>query len=325
MDQKVEIKLCMILKFSILSKLSKLTYMHNLKTNFDKILVITKSTLSHLLLPDGNFQSYRHTPKMSYIEVVTSAITAESLGIDSENLLFSKLKKEFTSDFLTLTDRSNYNRRRKRLQDYVAWVTEPVAGIITPDNKQFIVDSIPIPICQNPRISRSKICRDDPDILPQRGYHASHKTHYFGFKMQLVLSKTGVPVSLGLTPANIHDVRYLQDLDKNKLHDSELIADKEYLSAGYQASLFQEDRIRLITPLRANMKRRESPWNPAYRYTSKRIETLFSQLCDQLFLKRNYAKTLDGLFARMCTKISSVAVLQYINFLNNKPIRGYVD
>lgn len=310
----------MILKFSTLRKYSTLTYMHNLKTNFDKILGITKSTLSHLLLPDGNFRVYRHAPKMTDIEVVTLALTAESLGIDSENLLFFKLKKEFSADFPRLTDRSNYNRRRKRLQDYIAWVAEPVAAIISPGNKQFILDSIPVPICQNPRISRSRICRDDPDMLPQRGYHASHKIHYFGFKMQLVLSKEGVPVSLGLTPANVHDVHYLQHLDSDKLRDAELIADKGYLSAGYQTSLFEQDRITLITPLRANMTRRKTLWNPAYRYTRKRIETLFSQLCDQLFLKRNYAKTLDGLFARMCTKISSVAVLQYINFLNNKPI-----
>ncbi len=320
MDGNKEIKLCMILIFSILKKLSTLTYMHNLKTNFDKILDIAKSTLSDLSLPEGNFEPYRNKPKMTDIEVVALAITAESLGIDSENLLFSKLRKEYLADFPRLTDRSNYNRRRKRLQDYIAWVAQPVADIIAPGNKQFILDSVPVPICQNPRIYRSSICRDDPEMLPQRGYHASHKMHYYGFKMQLVVSQVGVPVSIGLTPANIHDVHYLDHLDRNQLHDCELIADKGYLSAGHQASLFEQDRIRLITPLRVNMKRRESLWNPAYRYTRKRIETLFSQLCDQLFLKRNYAKTLDGLFARMCTKISSVAVLQYINFLNNKPI-----
>lgn len=37
-------------------------------------------------------------------------------------------------------------------------------------------------------------------------------------------------------------------------------------------------------------------------------------------LKRNYAKTFDGLFTRLCAKISAVAVLQYTNFLNNRNI-----
>ncbi len=34
---------------------------------------------------------------------------------------------------------------------------------------------------------------------------------------------------------------------------------------------------------------------------------------------RNYAKMTDGLFARIIGKIRALAVLQYINFINNKP------
>lgn len=244
MDGNKEIKSCVILIFR---KLSTLTYMHNLKTNFDKILDIAKSTLSDLLLPKGNFQPYRNKHKITDIDVVALVITAESLGIDSENLLFSKLRKEYLADFPRLTDWSNYNRHLKQLQDCIAWVAQPVADIIATGYKQFIMDSVPIPICQNPRIYRSSICRDDPDMLPQRGYYASHKMHYYGFKMQLVVSRAGVPVSIGMTPANIHDVHYLGHLDRNHLHDYELIADKGYLSAGHQAFLFEQDRIRLIT------------------------------------------------------------------------------
>jgi len=42
---------------------------------------------------------------------------------------------------------------------------------------------------------------------------------------------------------------------------------------------------------------------------------------DQLMLKRNYAKTKAGLAIRLlCKIITSVTMLQYINFLKNKPI-----
>ena len=50
------------------------------------------------------------------------------------------------------------------------------------------------------------------------------------------------------------------------------------------------------------------------------IETLFSQLCDQHMLKRNYAKTKTGIAIRLLCKITSVTMLQYINYLNNKPL-----
>ena len=53
---------------------------------------------------------------------------------------------------------------------------------------------------------------------------------------------------------------------------------------------------------------------------NKRIETLFSQLCDQFMIIRNYAKDTDGLFARIIGKISALTILQYINYKNEKPI-----
>ena len=52
----------------------------------------------------------------------------------------------------------------------------------------------------------------------------------------------------------------------------------------------------------------------------KRIETNFSQLCDQFLFIRNYAKNVTGLFTRIIGKISAFTVLQYINKNNNKPI-----
>ena len=66
--------------------------MHNLKSNYDKFLPIIKESLKDNMLPDGNFQLYRHKSKLSDIEVVTLEVLAETLGVDSKNHLFSKLK-----------------------------------------------------------------------------------------------------------------------------------------------------------------------------------------------------------------------------------------
>lgn len=53
---------------------------------------------------------------------------------------------------------------------------------------------------------------------------------------------------------------------------------------------------------------------PSFCQSEKRIETLFSQLCDQFMIIRNYAKDTDGLFARIIGKISALTILQYINY-----------
>ena len=54
--------------------------------------------------------------------------------------------------------------------------------------------------------------------------------------------------------------------------------------------------------------------------TRKRIETIFSQLTDLLLVIRNNAKTTIVLFARIIGKISALTILQYVNFINDKPI-----
>ncbi len=104
-----------------------------------------------------------------------------------------------------------------------------------------------------------------------------------------------------------------------QLSNCELIGDKGNLSLGYQTTLFDEAKLKLISPMRSNMITVISSWNQGYRYTRKRIETLFSQLGDQMKLTRNYAKSLDGLFARIMYKLSAVAGLQLINSSNGKP------
>ncbi|MFV0310371.1 MAG: transposase, partial [Dysgonomonas sp.] len=67
----------------------------------------------------------------------------------------------------------------------------------------------------------------------------------------------------------------------------------------------------------------QKDWKPIFApfaKARKRIETIFSQLCDQFMIVRNYAKQTDGIFARIIGKISALTILQYINKMNNKPI-----
>jgi hypothetical protein len=294
--------------------------MHNLKTNFDKISQICKTHLNDYIIDNDNFYRYSNMPKMSDIQIVALAITAESLSIDSENLLFSKLKKEYSSDFPNLINRCNFNRRRKKLMPYIATVNQNIANSIEPNKDCYILDSMPIPICKNIRIKASKICKDHESVLPTTTYHASHKIYYFGFKLQLIITKKGVPHTAALTTASLHDSQYLSCFEDIQISDCELIADMGYLSEPHQLNLFDNYKIKIITPIRANMDQTLSQWNKKRRYQRKRIETLNSQLDDQMMIHRNYAKTLTGLLTRITTKVAAVAVLQMVNYQNKKPL-----
>ena len=124
---------------------------------------------------------------------------------------------------------------------------------------------------------------------------------------------------MDMSRASIHDVYFLSDINNSHLNNCTLIGDKGYISKEQQTDLFTTSNIILETPKRNNQLIKE-PFAPAYKRSRKRIETLFSQLCDQFMLKRNYAKTNLGLSVRILCKITAVTFLQYINYLNNKPL-----
>ena len=293
--------------------------MHNLRSNFDKFFDLTKSIFRDRVNSSGNLRFYSNKPKMSDCEIIALSLTSESLGIDSENYLWSKLKCDHSSDFPNLIDRTNFNRRRKKLYPYIELLNQTVANEMNLDEDFYLVDSIPVPICKLAREKQVKICKEQFETAPDKGYSAVNKAYYFGYKLHLVTSVRGIFHSMDLTKASVHDVHFLPQLKYTGLNNCTLIADKGYLSSEYQLDLFTSNQIMQQTPTRANQKNHQ-PVEPIYSRVRKRIETLFAQLCDQFMLKRNYAKSVMGLSVRLLTKITGVTLLQYFNLQNNKPL-----
>lgn len=312
----------MLLIFNILAENKRqfiILPMHNLKTNFDKFFGITKSFFATRINDFDNFTEYPRKPKMSDCQIIALVLTSESIGIDSENYLFGKLKSDHSGDFPNLIDRSNFNRRRKRLFPLLANLNKGLADILNEGENAYLVDSIPVPVCQIAREKRSKICKENFETAPDKGYSAVSKSYYYGYKLHLVTSVRGVFSSMDMSKASVHDVHYLSDIKHSGIGNCTLIGDKGYLSKEHQVDLFSSCNIRLETPKRSNQKNQE-PFDYIFKKSRKRIETIFSQLCDQFMLKRNYAKTNIGVSVRILAKITAVTTLQYINHTSHKPL-----
>ncbi|WP_422653653.1 IS982 family transposase [Flavobacterium sp.] len=293
--------------------------MHNLKSNYDKFFHLIEKNFSTMFVTPGNFKFYPNAPKMSDASLIALTLSAEATGIDSENYFWHKLKSEHQQDFPTLIERSRFNRRRKILAPFIQLINERLAALMNEGENFFLVDSIPIPVCQKARASRSKICKEQFETSPDMGFSAVSDSYYYGYKLHLVTSIKGIFQSMDMTKASMHDVKYLSDIKYSSLNNCTLIADKGYLSAEYQADLFSCCNIRLKTPQRTNQKNFR-PFPAVFKRCRKRIETLFSQLCDQMMLKRNYAKSFVGAAIRILSKITAVTFLQFLNFINHKPL-----
>ncbi|PKQ43990.1 IS982 family transposase [Confluentibacter flavum] len=276
--------------------------MNNLNANYERILEVLQKISKEQLL---DYQ--RRRPKLSDLELICLSLTAEFMGIDSENDLFRKLPVIIASKI----DRSVYNRRRRKLVGYMDDIRLRLASHFNEFEDYFIVDSMPLEVCKLSRSSRSRVCKEDAYAFPDKGYCASQGSNYYGYKLHAVCSIKGVFQSVDLSPASVHDVNYLKDI-KAQMGDCTLIGDRGYLSAEIQLNLFETCNIKLNTPMRSNQKDyKKQPY--IFRKKRKRIETLFSQLCDQFMIRRNYAKSFRGFKTRILSKIAALTTIQYIN------------
>ena len=111
-----------------------------------------------------------------------------------------------------------------------------------------------------------------------------------------------------LTKASIHDIHFLNEVKRSGIADCDLNADKGYVSEPIQQDLFTTRQIKLFTPVKSGQHDKERiPF--IFMKSRKRIEPIFSQLCDQLMLKRNYAKSTKGLSVCILCKITAATML----------------
>ena len=293
-------------------------HMHNIKANFDKFYQIITLQLKDYIFDEGNFKFYPKKPKMNDCEILSLALCSEAMSIDSENYFWGKVKSNI-SDFPNLIDRSNYNRRRRKLISYLNTLTTLISDKLNENEDVFIVDSMPLPVCNIARAGRSQVLKEHFDSSPDRGYSAITKTYFYGYKLHLITSLKGVYKSIDITKASVHDIHYLSDIKLSKLNNCTLLGDKGYLSSECKIDLFYTARIELITPKRANQLD-FSKYPHVFSKSRKRIETQFSQLTDQFLIKRNYAKSFLGFCTRIWSKIGAFTVLQFLNHSNNKEL-----
>lgn len=286
-------------------------------SNFEASYKIVLNELQKISSSE-NFYYKPIKPKLSDLELISLIILAEYKSIDSEHQLFRDLKDTSLENKI---ERSVYNRRKRKLFPFIEEIRMKMVQKFNEFENYFIVDSMPLEVCKISRSSRSKICKEQEYALPDKGFCASQNMPFYGYKLHAICSIEGVFQSFDLSAASVHDIHYLKEI-KTQISDCVLIGDKGYLSQIVQLDLFNQANIRLETPKRVNQKDYKPQFYPFKKYR-KRIETLFSQLCDQFMIRRNYAKTFEGFKTRILAKIKTLTTIQYLNkFVFNRSINN---
>ena len=76
---------------------------------------------------------------------------------------------------LLLVDRSNFNKRSRRLHLFIHEMTRFISGELNKSEDIFLMDSIPVPICKIAREKRCKFGNDFFETNTDKGYSAISK------------------------------------------------------------------------------------------------------------------------------------------------------
>ena len=208
--------------------------------------------------------------------------------------------------------KSRFNRRLHRLKDTVAtvfdflgqlWKTLEADGI-------YVIDSFPVSVCDNIRIRRAKLYRDET----YRGYQASKRRYFYGLKIHLMVTSAGQPVECVLTPGSVSDVQVLKNYAYDLSPGSVVYADKAYNDYEIEDLLAEVEGIRLLPIRKKNSKR---PLSASTRFSQsyhrKRVETAGSQLMG-LFPKSLHAVSASGFELKVALFVLAYSFDCYFKF-----------
>ena len=192
--------------------------------------------------------------------------------------------------------KSRFNRRLHAI-DSCLWrqLFELLAEVFKHNNADgsYVVDSLPIAVCDNIRIKRCRIYPLKEHGRMFRGYIASKRRYFYGLRVHLVVSEAGEPVEFSLAPASEADIAVFKEFSLELPEGSIICADKGYTDYDYE-DLLEEVGLHLKAQRKKNSKRPMPAWEeflgkPIRQY----IETVFSKL-SAMFSRKIHAVTPRG-------------------------------
>ncbi len=280
------------------------TYSTTVPVTFEDFLLTVYVVLDDLYRcfapPEVSGRRHASDAKLSDSEIITIAICGELVGVDSERAWYSFMKRNYRHLFPNFCSRSRFNRTRRALLRTTELLRQKLLCVFPALGNDFcIVDSFPLPVC---KFGRARYCHAFRGHGADYGKCPSKKETYFGYKVHALTTLEGYVCAFEITPASTDDREGLRDLVHGR-SGLVVLGDKGYVGETLAQDM-ERQGVRLLALKRSNSR---SNWTkPARQLIFKlrrRIETVFSQLSEQLNAERVFAKSFQGLCTRLTNKI----------------------
>ena len=259
-------------------------------------------------------------PRFSDAELITLAVLQAVLGYHDEARFIRYAHVHLGDLFPYLPQRPAYNKRLRRSTTMLASVMRDLATRCAAwFDDLWLIDSTPVECGR----SRETVKRSDLAGHAGYGYCASHSRYFWGFRLHLVATPAGLPITYALTSPKDDErqvARDLFDTDTELLADRRgqiLMADKGYRSAEFDAAMAAHGAT-VIRPTFVN-----DPARPGQRFLKpfrQIIESINQTLKFQLDLERHAARSLAGVAARVLQRLLALTAIVWHNERHNQPV-----
>jgi IS5 family transposase len=253
-------------------------------------------------------------PLISDAELVALAVAQAAIGISSDRQFLGLIGRLLPGWFPHLPDQSQYNRRLRALVGLISVVQQQLARLLDSGGVR-LGDGTLIAVAGYPGCAE----RSEFAGFARYGYAKSQHRYVYGVRLVLLTDARGLPLGHTVVPANEKEYEPLADL-LTGTPAAVVVADKGLWGRDYHARLTANGTT-LLTPDKtrtaANLGRER-----ALASTRLVIESVFSNLKQQMRLEHHLARTPAGLAVRIAQRILALTLGMLLNTLSGRPARA---
>jgi hypothetical protein len=259
-------------------------------------------------------------PRLSDAELVTLVVLQALLGFTSEARWLRYAHTQLRGMFPYLATQSGYNKRVRAAAGILRAVLAHLVGCCSRSTDDvWVVDSTPVECGR----SRETAKRSDLAGWAEYGYCASHSRYFWGLRLHLLCTLSGLPVAFALTGAKADERETLLAMfaaDPALVASrpcQTLIADKNYYGKQFETEL-SDVGIALLRPARKGEKPRAG--QRFFKPLRQIIESINNTFKAQLDLERHGGRTIAGVAARVLQRVLALTAAIWHNDHTGQPI-----
>jgi hypothetical protein len=257
---------------------------------------------------------------LSDAELLTMAVMSALLGFTSERRWLRYADKELAGMFPRTIGQSGWNKRvRKAFFLFIRVIRMLAMDTSLWSDDVWVVDSTPVQC----GCSRETVRRSDAAGWAEYGYCASHSRYFWGLRLHLVCTLTGLPVMFALAGAKADERETLLGMlgaarDVTAAHPGQvIIGDKNYFGRAFEAELTERE-LTLLRPVRKGEARRAG--QNLFKPLRQVIESVNWTFKGQLDLERHGGKTPEGILARVLARVLALTAAIWHNDKTGQPV-----